>query len=151
MLGPCLQEIFYTTRTVVFPTFLGRCSHKPGILGELLSSYRDWQCCRGTCSSKRSSHFAFSFQTPNCFAFNYAQQKQLRQIYHCCSIHNDLQNRSEPEQLLHKLELNVQMKTRKQTKRSTLLHYVPLHKTGLRRDVCSSFPQESKIASCFPC
>lgn len=50
-----------------------------------------------------------------CLAFNYTQQKQLRQICHCCSLHNNLQNRSEPEQLLHKLGLNAQTKTRKQT------------------------------------
>lgn len=55
------------------------------------------------------------FSKALCFAFNYAQQKQLRQICHCCSLHNNLQNRSEPEQLLHKLGLNAQMKTRKQT------------------------------------
>lgn len=150
MLGPCLQEILYTTLTVGFPTFSGRCSHKPG-------SFERVTLCTGIGSAAKGLAAQNSplvlpvLSKSQCFTFNYAQQKWLKQVCHCCLIHNDLQNRSEPEQLFHKLGVNVQMKTRKQAKRSTLLCFVPLYKRGLRRDVCSSFPQESKVASCFPC
>ena len=103
--------------TIGFLTFLDRCSHKPGTSVRVTLCTGFGSAAEGLAAQKGPPILCF-LSKALCFAFSYAQQKQLRQICHCCSLHNNLQNRSEPEQLLHKLGLNVQMKTRKQTNKA---------------------------------
>lgn len=120
--------------TVGFPTSLDKWSNKPGTsMGVPL--------CTGPP--------VLSFLSEAlCFAFSHAQQKQLRQICRCCSLHNNLQNRSEPEQLLHKLGLNAQTKTRKQTNKAR--HIVALRASpgdGLE-ERCLLFLSAERRAGC---
>lgn len=137
-----------TTMTVGFPMFLDRCSHKPDTSMRITLCTGFGSAAEGLAAQNGPPLLSF-LSKALCFTFSYAQQNQLRQICHCCSLHNDLQNRSELEQLLHKLGLNAQMKTRKQTNK-TLHMIVALHASlgdGLEEG-CLLFLSSERHAGC---
>lgn len=117
-----------------FPTFLDRFSNKPGT--SVVVTF-----CTGPP--------VLSFLSKAlCFAFSYTQQKQLRQICCCCSLHNNLQNRSEPEQLLHKLGFNAQMKTRKQTNKTPYIVALCASPRDGLEEGCLLFLSRERQAGC---
>jgi len=139
--------MFYTTTTIRFPTFLDGCSNKLGTSVRVTLCTELGSAAEGLAARKGPPALSF-LSKALCFTFRNAQQKQLRQICHCCSLHNDLQNRSEPEQLLHKLGLDAQMRTRKQTNRPQ--HIVALRAAPRDRleEGCLLFLSSERHAGC---
>lgn len=131
----------------LFPNILDRRSHKPGTSMGVTLCTEFGNAAKGL--TARNGPPALSFLSKAfCFTFSNAQQKQLRQICHCCSLHKDLQNRSEPEQLLHKFGLNTQMKTGKQTNKTQ--HIVALRASPRDRpkEGCLLFLSIERHAGC---